>query len=81
MAACLASSHVCLSAPSAFSSRARVVGDYRRLAAEAPKLGCRTMDILHVACAIQLSVDQFVSFDNRQKKLAIAAGLTLPDLV
>lgn len=40
-----------------------------------PKSGCRTMDILHVACAIEIQAEQFVSYDLRQIQLAKQAGL------
>ena len=40
-----------------------------------PRLGCRTLDTLHVASALELGADQFWSFDVRQLKLARAAGL------
>jgi predicted nucleic acid-binding protein len=40
-----------------------------------PKLGCRTLDTLHVASALELGADEFWSFDSRQLKLARAAGL------
>jgi len=43
--------------------------------------GCRSLDILQVAIAILLKVYQFLTFDQRQRKLAIAAGLNTPDLV
>ncbi len=39
------------------------------------KLGARSLDILQVAAAIVLEVDSFYTFDDRQKKLAKAAGL------
>jgi predicted nucleic acid-binding protein len=43
------------------------------------KLGTRTLDLLHVASAIQLKPDVFYSFDKRQRKLAKAERLrTLP---
>lgn len=57
--------------------RADLMADFRRLSALSPRLGCRTMDILHVACASQLGVDSFLSFDDRQKRLAAAAGLAV----
>ncbi|HSI86794.1 MAG: PIN domain-containing protein [Candidatus Methylacidiphilales bacterium] len=38
---------------------------------------CRTLDILHVASAIAVNASSFASFDNRQRSLAAAAGLTL----
>ncbi|MGA2339149.1 MAG: type II toxin-antitoxin system VapC family toxin [Terracidiphilus sp.] len=40
-----------------------------------PTLGVRTLDSLHVACALELRVDQFWTFDERQAKLAEAVGL------
>jgi hypothetical protein len=60
--------------------RAQLMQAFRRLSALTPELGCRTMDILHVACACQLEPDWFISFDNRQKSLAEQAGLTVMDL-
>jgi predicted nucleic acid-binding protein len=38
-------------------------------------LGTRTLDSLHVACALELNAERFWTFDERQKKLAKAAGL------
>jgi predicted nucleic acid-binding protein len=43
--------------------------------AQSPKLGTRTLDVLHVACALELRMRHFLSFDERQKKLAVVAGL------
>lgn len=40
-----------------------------------PKLGVRTLDSLHVACALELKVERFWTFDDRQLKLAKAVGL------
>lgn len=40
-----------------------------------PTLGCRTLDILHVATALELGMRAFVTFDRRQARLATAAGL------
>jgi predicted nucleic acid-binding protein len=40
-----------------------------------PKLGVRTLDSLHVACALELKAEQFWTFDERQGKLAKAEGL------
>jgi len=40
-----------------------------------PKLGMRTLDSLHVACALELNADRFWTFDERQAKLAKAVGL------
>ena len=40
-----------------------------------PKLRTRTLDSLHVACALELRADRFWTFDERQLRLAEAAGL------
>jgi hypothetical protein len=40
-------------------------------------LGTRALDVLHVACALELSLPVFLSFDERQLQLAKAAGLKL----
>lgn len=40
-----------------------------------PKLSMRTLDTLHVACALELKADRFWTFDERQAKLAKAQGL------
>ena len=40
-----------------------------------PKLGVRTLDSLHVACALELNAEQFWTFDDRQRTLARAVGL------
>lgn len=39
------------------------------------KLGIRTLDSLHVACALELRADRFWTFDERQAKLARAERL------
>ena len=38
-------------------------------------LGVRTLDTLHVACALELKAERFWTFDERQAKLAEAVGL------
>lgn len=43
--------------------------------AHAGKCGCRTLDALHVACAMLHSARAFVSTDRRQLTLAELAGL------
>jgi len=43
-------------------------------------LGCRSLDVLHVATALELGLRDFVTFDRRQQRLARAAGLTLTTL-
>ena len=40
-------------------------------------LGCRTLDIIHVAAALVLKAKEFVTFDARQGALAKQAGLTV----
>lgn len=42
-----------------------------------PRLGVRTLDVLHVAAAISLRAEAFYSFDRRQRRLADGAGLSL----
>ncbi len=42
-----------------------------------PRLGTRSMDVVHVASALELGVKQFVTYDQRQARLAQACGLTL----
>ncbi|MGI8605008.1 MAG: type II toxin-antitoxin system VapC family toxin [Verrucomicrobiales bacterium] len=37
--------------------------------------GCRTLDLIHTATALVTKAEVFLSFDDRQKKLARAAGL------
>jgi predicted nucleic acid-binding protein len=38
-------------------------------------LGCRSLDVLHVAAARKLAASQFLSFDARQRSLAQQLGL------
>ena len=38
-------------------------------------LGCRSLDVLHVATALELGLRSFVTFDHRQQQLARATGL------
>ena len=40
-----------------------------------PKFGFRTLDTLHVACALELKAERFWTVDERQAKLAKAVGL------
>jgi predicted nucleic acid-binding protein len=41
----------------------------------ASALGVRTLDSLHVACALELTAERFWTFDERQARLAEAVGL------
>ncbi|MGI8990323.1 MAG: type II toxin-antitoxin system VapC family toxin [Bryobacteraceae bacterium] len=40
-----------------------------------PRLGTRTLDILHVASALALEAEVFYTFDKNQRKLARTEGL------
>lgn len=40
-------------------------------ARHAAEIGCRTLDIFHVAAALIIGTPEFFSFDNRQRELAI----------
>lgn len=40
-------------------------------------IGTRSMDILHVAAALEAGCREFVSFDERQRKLAAGEGLKI----
>lgn len=52
----------------------------RLSALHSEKLGTRSLDILHVAAALVLGQRTFLSFDQRQRALARAAGLRVPSL-
>jgi len=52
----------------------------RLSAAHATKLLCRSLDLLHVAAALQLGCSRFVSADVRQLALAAAEGLEVVDV-
>jgi predicted nucleic acid-binding protein len=58
---------------------ADVLSEAERLSAGHSELiGTRSLDILHVAGALVLGAEQFVTFDTRQATLARAAGLRVP---
>lgn len=40
-------------------------------------VGCRSLDVLHCAAAKVLAINEFISTDARQKKLAVSMGLNL----
>ena len=42
-----------------------------------PAIGTRSLDVLHVACALTLGMGVFITYDVRQAKLATAVGLRL----
>ncbi len=45
-----------------------------------PAVGCRALDVLHVACAIMLEANDFYTFDQRQARVAAAEGLAVKGL-
>lgn len=60
--------------------RVELIREFHRLSRETPRTGCRTMDIFHVACALQIPGCRFLTFDGRQGKLARLAGLDVIEL-
>jgi predicted nucleic acid-binding protein len=58
--------------PDAVYQRARDIARERT-----GELGVRSLDVLHVASALLLKADAFLTFDQRQAKLARAEGLSL----
>ncbi len=42
-----------------------------------PRFGTRTLDVLHVASALELNARRFVTYDSRQARLAKACGLNV----
>ncbi len=53
----------------------------RALSAQfAASTGCRTLDALHVACALQIGCAGFYTTDKRQAKLARKTGLRVPGI-
>lgn len=45
------------------------------------KTGSRSLDIMHVATALTIGADRFLTLDERQSKLALIAGLRLENCV
>ncbi len=66
--------HVALDLPQVFT-RARELSE-----AYSEKILSRSLDVLHVAAALELSCSRFVSADDRQLRLARAAGLKSIDI-
>ena len=46
--------------------------------AHTARIGCRALDMFHVATALHLGSREFLTFDANQRKLAEAEGLTVP---
>lgn len=40
-----------------------------------PEFGTRSLDVLHIASALELGLKRFVTFDTRQSQLALTVGL------
>jgi predicted nucleic acid-binding protein len=45
--------------------------------AHTAEVGTRTLDVLHVAAALEIGLRHFLTFDERQSALAVRAGLKL----
>ena len=46
-------------------------------ALHSPRIGCRSLDVLHVTLARKLNAKEFFTFDERQKSLALTLGLAV----
>jgi predicted nucleic acid-binding protein len=57
--------------------RPALMNRFRELSRHTMELGTRTLDVLHVACACELRVARFISFDSRQLTLAARCGLAV----
>lgn len=57
--------------------RSELMAQFREFSKATPDLGCRTMDILHLAYARLFEADCFVTFDQRQRTLAQQVGFNL----
>ena len=53
---------------------------FERLSLQTVRNGGRTLDILHVACALVLGASQFLTFDAKQRLVARESGLEVPEL-
>jgi predicted nucleic acid-binding protein len=55
--------------------RASLMTRFMELTLQTQQLGCRTLDILHVAYALEIGASHFITFDQRQQSLADQVGL------
>ena len=46
-------------------------------ALHSPRIGCRSLDVLHVTLAKKLNTSEFFTLDERQKSLAVVLGLAV----
>lgn len=44
-------------------------------------IGSKSLDILHVASAMAMATDHFLTFDDRQARLAALAGLKVESII
>ncbi|MCA1755783.1 MAG: type II toxin-antitoxin system VapC family toxin [Spirochaeta sp.] len=51
--------------------------DLRNISRHSQTYGSRTLDLVHVASAVQLQPEYFLSFDERQRAVATAVGLSV----
>lgn len=65
---------ITLDMDSAFDRARRLSSNYT------DRLGARAIDLLHVACALLLESEVFLTFDHRQAELAKSEGLQVPSL-
>ena len=61
--------------------RFELMETFDRLSSATVRHGGRTLDLLHIACALVLGARQFLTFDAKQKSLAHQAGLEVPELL
>ncbi len=57
---------------------ATVASAERLITTHTVRHGARSMDLLHVATALELGATEFLSFDLKQRRIAEAEGLVLP---
>jgi predicted nucleic acid-binding protein len=63
----------CIPVPAAMFEHAEALA-----AKHTGRLGVRSLDVLHVAVALELQAEAFLTFDRRQARLARAEGLATP---
>lgn len=61
--------------------RFELMETFDRLSSATMRHSGRTLDLLHIACALVLGARQFLTFDAKQKLLARQAGLEAPELL
>lgn len=56
-------------------SRSDLLAEFQKTGQWTVEIGCRTLDLMHVACALHIKADAFITFDQRQRELAHRSGL------